>query len=89
MYIYIYIYISVIIYIYLSYSVIRCMYAKIFKFTLGKVSFWECLKCFLLTFSVRPLTQQTLKVISTLIQRRFANVDSSIKFNAEITLILG
>ena len=30
-----------------------------------------------------------VNVISTLIQRRFVNVDSSIKFNVETTLILG
>ena len=31
----------------------------------------------------------SVNVISTLIQRRFVNVDSSIKFNVETTLILG
>ena len=31
----------------------------------------------------------SINVISTLIQRRFVNVDSSIKFNVETTLILG
>ena len=31
----------------------------------------------------------SVNMISTLIQRRFVNVDSSIKFNVETTLILG
>ena len=75
-------------------QVFSCEFFEIFKNTFLTEHLWTT--AFILTNTQRWFNvdicwnnvAMSVNLISTLIQRRFVNVDSSIKFNVETTLIL-